>query len=494
MHTTGKESMQKSWAKALAQPAAEFPLTPLPLLCGQIPAGLRGTLYRNGPARVERGGVRVGHWFDGDGAILAVNFTDAGATGLYRYVQTDGYKEEAAADQLLYGNYGMTAPGPIWNQWLKPIKNVANTSVLVLPDKLLALWEGDNPHALDLETLKTWGRDDLGGLNEGLPYSAHPKYDAQTGEIFNFGISPGLNATLNVYKSDRTGKIKQKAKVQLEGVPLVHDFVMAGQYLVFFVPPLRLNPLPMLVGLSNYSDSLHWQPKTGTQFLVFDRETLSLVSRGETEPWYQWHFGNGYVDASGAVIVDVVRYEDFQTNQYLKEVATGQTHTPAKSTLWQVHLDPKLGKVTAIQQLLDRHCEFPVVPQHRVGQGLSPTYLSVQSIPNKDLAPCPDSTLHQSTEESISQEMFGAIARFDHQTDTLTTADLGDSRYPMEPIYAPEAHNPDRGWIVTVVYDGNSNTSEVWVFDSDRLDDEPVCRLGLPSVVPMGFHGTWKAA
>jgi len=91
----------------------------LPLLCGQIPAGLRGTLYRNGPARLERGGVRVGHWFDGDGAILAVNFTDAGATGLYRYVQTDGYKEEAAAGQLLYGNYGMTAPGPIWNQWLK---------------------------------------------------------------------------------------------------------------------------------------------------------------------------------------------------------------------------------------------------------------------------------------------------------------------------------------------------------------------------------------
>jgi len=40
-----------------------------------IPEGLRGSLYRNGPARLERGGVRVGHWFDGDGAILAVHFT-----------------------------------------------------------------------------------------------------------------------------------------------------------------------------------------------------------------------------------------------------------------------------------------------------------------------------------------------------------------------------------------------------------------------------------
>jgi carotenoid cleavage dioxygenase-like enzyme len=477
MHTTSKPSTQKAWAKALAQPAAEFPITPLPLLCGQIPAGLRGTLYRNGPARLERGGVRVGHWFDGDGAILAVNFTDAGATGVYRYVQTDGYKEEAAAGQLLYGNYGMTAPGPIWNQWLKPINNVANTSVLALPVKLLALWEGGKPYALDLQNLETWGEDDLAGLDNGLTYSAHYKRDPYTGEVFNFGISPGLNAQLNLYKSDAYGKIVQKAALTLEGVPLVHDFVLAGQYLVFFIPPVRMNPFPVLPGLSSFSDALEWKPSKGTQFLVVDRETLSLVSRGETEPWYQWHFANGYVDASGAVIVDVVRYEDFQTNQYLKEVASGQTHTPAKSTLWQVHLDPKLGKVTAIQSVLDRHCEFPVVLPQLVGQALSPTYLLV----------------HRQGVD-ISQEMFGAIARFDRQTDTLTLSDLGENRYPMEPIYAPDTHNPDQGWIVTVVYDGNSHTSEVWVFDERSLDEEPICRLGLPSVVPMGFHGTWKAA
>lgn len=476
MHTISKQSTQRAWAKAIAQPAKEFPPTPLPVLSGEIPASLRGTLYRNGPARLERGGIRMGHWFDGDGAILAVKFTDAGASGLYRYVETAGYKEEAAAGQLLYGNYGMTAPGPIWNKWLKPIKNSANTSVLALPNKLLALWEGDNPYALDLETLKTWGRDDLGGLNEGLPYSAHPKCDAETGEIFNFGISPGVNATLNVYKSDRTGKILQKAAVQLEGVPLVHDFVLAGPYLVFFVPPVRVNPLPILVGLSSYSDSLQWQPSLGTEFLVFDRETLGVVSRGKTEPWYQWHFGNGYVDTSGAVIVDVVRYEDFQTNQSLKEVATGQIHTPVKSTLWQVHLDPKLGKVTA-QQVLDQHCEFPIVPQQLVGQASRYTYL----------------TVHRQGVDTC-QEIFGAIARFDHQSETLTTADLGENRYPTEPIYAPDTHNLDKAWVVTVVYDGNTDTSEVVVFDSDRVDEAPVCRLGLPSVIPHSFHGTWKPA
>lgn len=256
----------------------------------------------------------------------------------------------------------------------------------------------------------------------------------------------------------------------------MHDFVLAGQYLVFFIPPVRVNALPVLIGMSSYSDSLEWQPQLGTQFLVFDRKTLTVVSRGETEPWYQWHFANGYMDASGSVIVDVVRYEDFQSNQYLQEVATGQTHTSVKSTLWQVHLNPTLGKVTAIQERLDRHCEFPVLPQRWIGQASPSIYLSI----------------HQQGADT-RQEQFGAIARFDPQTDTLTTADLGENCYPMEPIYASDALDSSRGWIVTVVYNGNNDTSEVQVYDCDRLDEEPVCRLGLPSVVPLGFHGTWTA-
>ncbi|HEY9812184.1 MAG TPA: carotenoid oxygenase family protein, partial [Candidatus Sericytochromatia bacterium] len=221
-----KPSTHPAWAAAIAQPAKEFAPTPLPVISGKIPAGLRGSLYRNGPARLERGGRKVGHWFDGDGAILGVHFSDDGATGVYRFVQTSGYQEETAAGKYLYGNYGMTAPGLIWNQWLRPVKHSANTSVLGLPDKLLALWEGGNPYALDLETLETIGLDDLGGLDQGIAYSAHPKVDPNTGEIFNFGISVKKDVLLNIYKSDRTGKIIKKSAFKLDGFPVLHDFVL----------------------------------------------------------------------------------------------------------------------------------------------------------------------------------------------------------------------------------------------------------------------------
>ncbi|MGI8504032.1 MAG: carotenoid oxygenase family protein [Hassallia sp.] len=475
MHTINKKSIKPAWTNAIAQPAQEFSPTQLQILSGKIPEGLRGTLYRNGPGRLERGNIRMGHWFDGDGAILAVHFTDEGATGVYRYVQTIGYKEEESAKKLLYGNYGMTAPG--WNKWSKAVKNAANTSVLALPDKLLALWEGGKPHALDLQNLETFGEDDLSGLTEGLSYSAHCKRDLHTKEIFNFGVTPGLNATLNIYKSDRTGKIIQKAQFQLDGTPLLHDFVLAGKYLIFCIPPVRMNPLPVLIGLSSYSDALEWKPQLGTQIWVVDKETLTLVSRSETEPWYQWHFSNGYVDDSGLVNVDIARYEDFKTNQYLKEVATGETHTTAKSSLSRLQLNPQTGKVTAIEQVLDRHCEFPSVPPENVGKASRYTYLS---------------TFRQGTD--ISEEILNAIARFDHQAEKLTIADCGENRYPSEPISVQDAENTNEAWVITVVYDGNVNNSEVWVFDADRLDEEPICQLRLPSVIPHSFHGTWKPA
>ncbi|MEO0852825.1 MAG: carotenoid oxygenase family protein, partial [Cyanobacteria bacterium J06648_11] len=53
----------KAWVKAIPDPVArEFGNTDLPILEGAVPPGLRGSLYRNGPGRLGRGGERVAHW------------------------------------------------------------------------------------------------------------------------------------------------------------------------------------------------------------------------------------------------------------------------------------------------------------------------------------------------------------------------------------------------------------------------------------------------
>ncbi|MBC7881841.1 MAG: carotenoid oxygenase family protein [Anaerolineae bacterium] len=470
-------SIRPTWSKAIARPAKEFALTPLQVIAGKLPEGLHGTLYRNGPGRLERGGVKVGHWFDGDGAILAVHFGQEGARGTYRYVQTEGYLAEEKAGKFLYSNYGMTAPGPIWERWGKSVKNAANTSVIALPDRLLALWEGGLPHALDLETLETQGTENLSYLHKGLSYSAHPKRDPKTGEIFNFGVSIGVPATLHLYCSDERGRIRRQGAVKLDGIPLIHDFVMAGPYLIFCIPPVRINAFPVGFGLQSYSDAMAWKPELGTQILVIDRETLTLVARGEAEPWYQWHFSNGYVEADGTVVIDLVRYEDFKTNSYLGEFVTGETRTVSPAWFWRMRIDPRKAKVLSGVPLLSRSCEFPTMMASEVGQPSQFAYLA----------------LYRSG-QVIGQDFFGTVGRLDLASGNLVIAPFADGHYPSEPIYVQNLTDLENGWVLTVVYNSAEDSSELWICDASHLDTAPICRLALPQVIPPGFHGTWRSA
>lgn len=464
------------WAKAIAQPAQEFAATALPLISGHIPPGLRGSLYRNGPGRLQRAGQPVPHWFDGDGAILAVHFRDEGAIGLYRYVQTAGLQAESQVDRYLYAGYGQLAAGPFWKRWQAHPKNVANTAVLPLPDKLLALWEGGLPHALDPDTLETYGLDSLGELSPGQTYSAHPKRDPLSGEIYNFGLTYGKKANLHLYHSDASGSICQHATLPLDRSSLLHDFAIAGPYLIFLIPPLQMQLLPVLLGLKSFSDSLQWRPELGTQIWIVDRQSLQPIQRFETEPWFQWHIAHSYVEADGEIVINFVRYPDWSTNRWLAEVVTGHPRTVTQGLLWQIRLDPQHPKLLGNQELMPLYCDFPQVAANTIGQKSPDIYVCSHSCP-----------------EPSPAEMFDSLAHFNLQTGTMELTPLNSGQYPMEPILADDRLNPEQTWLLTVVFDGHQNQSTLQIFDADHLATGPVAVLALPQVIPFGFHGTWRS-
>ncbi|MEM9245391.1 MAG: carotenoid oxygenase family protein, partial [Cyanobacteria bacterium P01_F01_bin.153] len=264
------------WYSAMEEPATPFETQAIPVVEGRLPEDLSGTLYRNGPGQLVRDGVRTGHWFDGDGAMLAVRFAGGEATATYKYVDTAARREEEQAGRWLYGNYGMLPAGNWWQRMTggRSLKNAANTSVLALPDRLLALWEGGRPHRLNLDTLETLGLEDFGELPSDRSYSAHPKIDPKSGEIYNFGMVPGPVSKLWLYRSNSTGKLLKQRSLTLPRISLTHDFALAGPYLVFCIPPTQLQLAPVIFSLKSFSDSLEWKPKIGTTILIFDRETL----------------------------------------------------------------------------------------------------------------------------------------------------------------------------------------------------------------------------
>ncbi|MGK7946065.1 MAG: carotenoid oxygenase family protein [Microcystaceae cyanobacterium] len=467
-----KTIIYPKWAGALRTPSQEFPVTSLTIERGVIPTDLEASIFFNGPARLERNGQKVGHWFDGDGAVLGIHFNKGEAQGSYRYVQTKAYQEETKANHFLYGNYGSPPPPPFWNKIFRPIKDTANTSVLALDDKVLALQEACLPYSLDPLTLETQGIERLNGLKH--PYSAHPKQDRLSNRIYNFGIGLGLNATLHLYEQDLKGKLLKSKSFPLNGFPLIHDFCLAGEYLIFLVAPVLCDIWQALSGKSSFSDSLKWQPKQGTKLLIFDRN-LELVSQGETDAFFSWHYGNGWVEHDGNVYLDLVQYPDFyQTNRHLKEIPCGQTTTPYQSALVQLKIEPNQGKVVDQITLLDRCCEFPKVDPAQVAYKHSNIYFCI----------------HQEGTNTVT-ERYNALACYNYETQQLSTTNFEPHWYPSEPIFIPQPKNQG-GWIISVIYDGNSETSKMVILDAEKLENEPLAILDLPTRMPLFFHGCCK--
>ena len=90
------------WASAFRNVGVELDGVPITAVRGAIPPELQGTLYRNGPGRLERGGQWVHHPFDGDGMITALRFAGGKAELRNRFVRTEGWQAEERADKFLY--------------------------------------------------------------------------------------------------------------------------------------------------------------------------------------------------------------------------------------------------------------------------------------------------------------------------------------------------------------------------------------------------------
>jgi carotenoid cleavage dioxygenase-like enzyme len=153
---------------------------------GRLPAGLRGTLFRVGPAQFERAGERLGHWFDGDGMVQRFAISGGRIRHRGRFVDTAKRRDEEAAGKFLYSGYGF-APEEAASIRSPDDINAANTNVLPAGDDVWALWEGGSPYRVGPQELETRGRKAFEGPLDGAPFSAHPKREFG-GDVWNFGI------------------------------------------------------------------------------------------------------------------------------------------------------------------------------------------------------------------------------------------------------------------------------------------------------------------
>ncbi|XP_031396017.1 carotenoid 9,10(9',10')-cleavage dioxygenase-like isoform X2 [Punica granatum] len=235
------------------------PTTDLPVR-GHLPECLNGQFMRVGP-NPKFAPVAGYNWFDGDGMIHALRIKNGKATYASRYVETSRLKQEehfGCAKFLKVGDLkGVFGLIMIFLQILRLGSSdisyglgTSNTALIYHQRKLLSLHEMDKPYVvkiLENGDLQTLGLLDYDDKRLGHSFTAHPKIDPFTGEMFTFGYS--LGAPYVMYRViSRDGFMHNPVPITIPEPIMMHDFAITENYAIFMDLPLYLGPAMILKG------------------------------------------------------------------------------------------------------------------------------------------------------------------------------------------------------------------------------------------------------
>jgi all-trans-8'-apo-beta-carotenal 15,15'-oxygenase len=464
-----------TWMSSLRDLSSEHGFEPLRVE-GALPTELSGTLYRTGPSLFSSFGKPYGHLFDGDGAVSAVRFANGRALGAVKLVQTEGLVKERRAGRQLYGaGYGTMAPG--LNRFWPPavrsrLKNPANTAILLWGERVFALYEGGLPTEIAPSDLATLGEQDLGIVVEN--FSAHPHAVPSRRAIYNFGLRYGRKTILDIYELNDSGGGRKLAEVPLAQTTLIHDFVATEKHLVFFAPPVRFNTLSLLFGLDTLDGAMRWRPELGTDVIVVPIDDPERVVRFTVDAFFQWHHLNAY-ERGNEIVVDVVRYPDFGSNHWFGALIEPHPMRCVAGELWRITLDPGARRGKS-EPRWSHPCEFP-----RVAPGVETKRHTIGWL-----------AAYATSTGNFMDRLPNAVAKVEVETGRESVWQ-GGSGVVSEPIFVPRPGNgaEDDGWVLALVYDPASDTSNVTVLDARDLSAGPLARAWFDHHVPPTFHGAF---
>ncbi|WP_457421028.1 carotenoid oxygenase family protein [Roseateles sp. P5_E7] len=436
---------------------------------GRLPAGLSGRYFRNGPGLMQRGGQRYRHWFDGDGLVQAWTIQNGRVSHRARFVQTEKFRAEQEAGRFLLPAFGTAIPAE------RPVRgpdsvNVANTSVLMQGDHLYALWEGGGAYELDPATLATRGVKTWSDELRGMPFSAHPKVEAD-GTVWNFGSA---NGRLAVYQIGGDGQVRRHAVLDVQAPAMLHDFAVSQRHLVFLLAPVTMDWAAVRGGQSML-EAMRWGAGQPTRVLVIDKADFSKRRIYEMPACHVFHFGNAWDDGR-LLRVDYVQGVPLpEFNAAAEQMMRGERPVRADSTPRVLEVDLLTGRpsVTARSEAV----EFPVVDPRVVAQRHRFVW-------------------YPTSVDTGTRWGFNALMRLDIDSGARERFSFGNDVVVEEHVLVPRpgSAKEGEGWLVGMGYDVKRRRSFLSVFDALRLADGPLARAWLPYAVPYGFHGRFYPA
>ncbi len=480
------------WASAFRNVGVELDGMELTAARGAIPPELVGTLYRNGPGRLERGGQWVHHPFDGDGMITALRFAGGKAELRNRFVRTEGWQAEELADKFLYrGVFGTQKPGGIAaNAFDLRLKNIANTHVVRLGDQLLALWEAAEPHALDPDSLETRGLSLLDGvLKKGEAFSAHPRFDPGhhgAPRMVTFGVKAGPRSTIRLMEfaveddlaaGVKAGQLLSDRSDSFSGFAFLHDFAITPNWAVFLQNAIAFNPLPYVAGRKGAAQCLQSQPGGQAKFWLIPRNGGAFAGQKpriiNAPDGFVFHHLNAWEEGE-SVVVESIYYADFPSIGPDEDFRSIDFELLPEGLLEQCRINLSDSTV-ATTRLSERCCEFAMVNPEREGLPCRFAWMAV-------------------AERETGNDPLQAIKKLDLQSGERRVWSAAPRGFVSEPLMVPRpgATAEDDGWVLCLVWNGARCASDLVILDAASLAEVAV--LELPLAVPHGLHGSFAPA
>jgi carotenoid cleavage dioxygenase-like enzyme len=441
---------------------------------GALPPYFRGTCLLNGPGRFSRGGLEYRHWLDGDGLICALSVDASGARFSSRFVRSEKFVREEAEGRPVFRTFGTAFDGDELKRGVGLVSPV-NVSVYPFGGRVLAFGEQGLPWEVDAATLETKGLFRFGGqLNEITPFSAHPKIDHHTGELFNFGVSfSPEHPALSLFRFSADGRLVYRRRYPLLYPSSIHDFAISERYVAFFVSPLLVRMDVLLQPGRTLMDAMSWQPELGSRVMIVSRTSGELVATLDAGNRYCLHLVNAF-DRETELVLD---YVEFEKPLY-----------PEYQVIPRLFTDTfRGGPVRLVIDLAAR----AIVDRRRIPYTCSPDFPAH----DPELTGRPYDRfwmLGISHAGRPGRKFFDQIVRVDWPGESVEVYHSPPGQYlGGEPLFVPDSAASDRGVVVCQVFDAEKVASSFAVFDAFNLEAGPIAIVRLDGAVPLLFHSVF---
>ncbi len=451
-------------------PAAGYPQAAMKLVRGKAPAGLAGTLYRNGPAHFRHGDAFATHWFDGDGMVQRIAIGDGKAVHSGKFVDTPKRRAEMAAGKFLAPGFG-TVGDPSYPVGSSDDVNPGNISVMMSGGELLALWEAGSPYRMDPVTLETKGlkafRNDL----KGMPFLAHPKREPD-GRVWSLAMN---GRRVGIYNINPDGTVAGFGMVDIGAACYMHDWTMTDRKLVILCQPwVQTKNIPPFI------DGFVWKPEEGMKYLIVDKDDLTKTrwAQGAARSFY--HTGAAWEESDGTIRLDAAFYPEpvLGSGGGSSEIRGKYEGDEVSSKLTMAVIPPAKDGVSGDVKLVETAIigDFPQVDPRRHGLSRKLTTMVTGSVDGQPGA--------------------NALAVQDWSSGKSQVHEFGHDYMVEEFLFTPKGSGAaeEDSWLIGTAINTKLQRSEVHVFDAGHVADGPVAVWQADYAWPLGFHGTWAGA